>query len=218
MKIGLGTNPQIPIVGVLEDFHQSSLHNPVAPALMTTLDMAYYHMAAKVDLNNAEAALKHQERVWYKAYPDDVFNYEFLDETFARFYSAEIRQNTLFKVFSGIAILIGCLGLYGLVAFMAAQRTKEVGIRKVLGASTFSITVLFSKEFIKLVLIAFVIAVPIAYYLMNEWLQDFTYRINLGYGAFLLAGLATLVIALLTTSTQAIKAAMSDPVVSLKSE
>ncbi|MEJ8755533.1 ABC transporter permease [Pontibacter sp. H259] len=218
MKIALGGNEMRPIVGVVEDFHQNSLHSPIAPALMTTLDMAYYHMAAKIDLNNTEAAIKHLEQVWYKAYPDDVFNYEFLDETFARFYSAEIRQNTLFKVFSGIAILIGCLGLYGLVAFMAAQRTKEVGIRKVLGASIFSITVLFSQEFIKLVLIAFLIAVPIAYYLMDSWLQDFTYRITLNYLPFILAGIVTLIIAFLTMSFQAIKAAMANPVISLKSE
>ncbi|MBC5773151.1 ABC transporter permease [Pontibacter sp. KCTC 32443] len=218
MKIGLGSNPQLPIVGVVEDFHQSSLHQPIAPSIMTTLSNGYFHLAAKVDLNNTEAAIKHLEKTWYKAYPDDVFNYEFLDETFARFYSAEIRQNTLFKVFAGIAILIGCLGLYGLVAFMAAQRTKEVGIRKVMGASIFSITLLFSKEFIKLVLVAFVIAVPIAYYLMNSWLQDFTYRITLNHTPFLLAGFATLVIALLTMSTQAIKAAMANPVISLKSE
>ena len=169
-------------------------------------------------MSQKQEALTHLEKMWLKAYPDDVFNYEFLDETIANFYRDEARQSKLFKIFSFIAIFIGCLGLYGLVAFMAAQRTKEVGIRKVLGASIFSITLLFSKEFIKLVLIAFLLAVPIAYYLMNQWLQDFTYRITLGYEAFIVAGILTLIIALLTMSTQAVKAAMANPVISLKSE
>ncbi|MFD3000942.1 ABC transporter permease [Pontibacter toksunensis] len=216
--ISLGSDKPGPIVGVVEDFHQNSLHEPVAPSIMTTMNMAYYRMAAKIEPRSTEAALQHLEKVWYKAYPDDVFNYEFIDETFKRFYQTEQRQNALFRVFSFIAILIGCLGLYGLVSFMAAQRTKEVGIRKVLGASLFNITYLFSKDFIKLVLIAFVIAVPIAYYLMTLWLQDFTYRISLNYEAFLMAGVITLAIALITMSFQAIKAAMANPVISLKSE
>ncbi|MBJ6118083.1 ABC transporter permease [Pontibacter sp. BT310] len=206
------------IVGVVADFHQASLASPIEPIIMTKNPEAYSVISAKIDMTQQKEALQHLEKVWEKVYPDDVFNYKYLDESIAEFYEDEARQNTLFKVFSLIAIFIGCLGLYGLVAFMAAQRTKEVGIRKVLGASVFNITVLFSKEFIKLVLIAFVIAVPIAYYLMNLWLQDFTYRISLGYSAFLLAGVATLTIALLTMSTQAIKAALTNPVISLKSE
>lgn len=218
MKLALGSRTAQPIVGVIEDFHQNSLHEPIDPTIMTTKNPAYFYMAAKTDMNHTEEAIKHLEKVWYKAYPDDVFNYEFLDETFARFYQAEARQSTLFTVFSFIAIFIGCLGLYGLVAFMAAQRTKEVGIRKVLGASVFNITVLFSKEFIKLVLIAFVLAAPIAYYLMRLWLQDFTYRISISYWPFILAGAATLLIALITMSAKAIQAALANPVVSLKSE
>ncbi|WP_162426131.1 ABC transporter permease [Pontibacter pudoricolor] len=206
------------IVGVVADFHQASLASPIEPLVMTKNPEAYSVISAKIDMTQQKEALQHLEKVWEKVYPDDVFNYKYLDETIAEFYQDEARQNTLFKIFSLIAIFIGCLGLYGLVAFMAAQRTKEVGIRKVLGASVFNITVLFSKEFIKLVLIAFLIAVPIAYYLMNLWLQDFSYRISLGYGAFILAGVATLTIALLTMSTQAIKAALSNPVLSLKSE
>lgn len=142
----------------------------------------------------------------------------FLDETIANFYRDEARQNKLIKIFSFIAIFIGCLGLYGLVAFMAAQRTKEVGIRKVMGASIFHIAVLFTKQFIKPVLIAFVLAAPIAYYIISLWLEDFTYRISIGYWPFVLAGIATLLIALLTMSTKAIQAALANPVVALKSE
>ena len=206
------------IIGVVEDFHQNSLRDPIDPAIMLAHPDNYWFLSAKIDMANKQEALQHLEKVWNKVYPDDVFDYEFLDESIARFYQDEARQSKLFKIFAIIAIFIGCLGLYGLVAFMAAQRTKEVGIRKVLGASMFNITVLFSKEFIKLVLIAFILAVPIAYYLMNSWLQDFTYRITLEFWPFILAGVATLIIAILTMSSQAIKASLTNPVVSLKSE
>ncbi|GAB3196534.1 ABC-type antimicrobial peptide transport system permease subunit [Pontibacter aydingkolensis] len=206
------------IIGVVEDFHQNSLRDPIDPAIILARPDNYWFLSAKIDMANKQEALQHLEKVWNKTYPDDVFDYEFLDETIERFYQDEARQNKLFKIFSIIAIFIGCLGLYGLVAFMAAQRTKEVGIRKVLGASMFNITVLFSKEFVKLVLIAFILAVPIAYYLMNKWLQDFTYRITLDYWPFILAGVVTLIIAIITMSSQAIKASLTNPVVSLKSE
>ncbi|MFD2244642.1 ABC transporter permease [Pontibacter ruber] len=206
------------IVGVIEDFHQASLRDPIDPMLLIAQPASYLFVMTKINLSQSADALQHLEKVWYKAYPDDVFNYEFLDDTIAQFYRDEQRQSTLFKVFACIAIFIGCLGLYGLVAFMAAQRTKEVGIRKVMGASIFNITVLFSKEFVKLVVIAFILSAPIAYYLMSLWLQDFTYRISIGYWAFILAGSATLLIALITMSYQAIQAARANPVLSLKSE
>ncbi|WP_276496125.1 ABC transporter permease [Pontibacter litorisediminis] len=214
----VGREFKAPIVGVVEDFHQTSLHRPIDPIILFTSKQDYLYLNAKIDMSQKQEALAHLEEVWSMAYPDDVFSYEFLDETIANFYQEEARQSKLFKVFSFIAIFIGCLGLYGLVAFMAAQRTKEVGIRKVLGASIFNIAVLFSKEFIKLVLIAFVLAAPIAYYIISLWLEDFTYRIGIGYWPFVLAGLATLLIALLTMSTKAVQAALANPVVSLKSE
>ncbi|AKD04859.1 ABC transporter permease [Pontibacter korlensis] len=214
----VGRDFKAPIVGVVEDFHQNSLHAPIDPTIMFTDPKSYLYLNAKIDMSQKQEAIAHLEKVWNMAYPDDVFNYEFLDETIASFYQEEARQSKLFKIFSFIAIFIGCLGLYGLVAFMAAQRTKEVGIRKVLGASIFNIAVLFSKEFIKLVLMAFVLAVPIAYYIINLWLQDFTYRVSIGYWPFALAGIATLLIALFTMGTQAIKAALANPVLSLKSE
>ncbi|RIJ41909.1 ABC transporter permease [Pontibacter oryzae] len=211
-------NFKAPIIGVVEDFHQNPLHLPIDPTIMVVNPKAYMFLSAKIDMSRKQEALQHLEKVWQMAYPDDVFSYEFLDETIANFYRDEARQNKLFKIFSFIAIFIGCLGLYGLVAFMAAQRTKEVGIRKVLGASVFSIAILFSKEFIKLVLIAFVLATPIAYYIISNWLEDFSYRVTIGYWPFILSGVATLLIALLTMSTKAIQAALTNPVLSLKTE
>ncbi|WP_299700082.1 ABC transporter permease [uncultured Pontibacter sp.] len=206
------------IVGVVEDFHQHSLRSVIDPAIMVPTHDNYLFLMAKVDMQQEQEALAHLEQVWYQAYPETVFNYEFLDEVINRFYRNEAQQSTLFKVFSFIAILIGCLGLYGLIAFMAAQRTKEIGIRKVLGASVFQIVMLFSKEFVKLVLVAFLLSTPIAWYIMSHWLQQFAYRISISYMPFLLAGAATLFIALVTMSSQAIRAAMANPVYSLKTE
>lgn len=213
-----GGKQKTTIVGVIEDFHQNSLRFPIDPAIFYPSEGSYSFMMAKVNMRQSEEALTHLQQVWEKAYPDVVFHYEFMDDALKRFYRDEARQSTLFKVFSVIAIFIGCLGLYGLIAFMATQRTKEIGIRKVMGASVFQITILFSKEFVKLVLIAFVLAAPIAWYLMSQWLQDFTYRIGIGYVPFLMAGAATLLIALITMSTQAVRAAIANPVYSLKAE
>lgn len=218
-KVSLGGGDKMgTVVGVLKDFHQNSLHKPVDPSLVTQMPQAYMFLSAKIDMSQKQEALAHLEKVWGMAYPNDVFNYEFYDEEIERFYREEARQSKLFKVFAFIAIFIGCLGLYGLVAFMATQRTKEVGIRKVMGASVFNITVLFSKEFVKLVFIAFILAAPIAYYLMEAWLQGFSYRISISVLPFLLAGAATLLIALITMSSQAIQAALANPVLALKSE
>ncbi|MCX2739144.1 ABC transporter permease [Pontibacter anaerobius] len=216
MKVG--SEFKATIVGVVEDFHQNSLHRPIDPTIMFTSPKNYLFLNAKIDMGQKQEAINHLEEVWNMAYPDDVFSYSFLDDTIDEFYQDEARQSQLFKIFSVIAIFIGCLGLYGLVAFMAAQRTKEVGIRKVMGASVFHIAALFSKEFIKLVMIAFILSAPIAYYIISLWLEDFTYRISIGYFPFILAGVATLLIALITMSTKAIQAALANPVLSLKSE
>jgi putative ABC transport system permease protein len=206
------------IVGVIKDFHLASLREEIEPVLMGTFTRFYFFANAKIEAKNSKAALAHLQKVWSTAYPDDVFDYEFLDDTVAQFYEEEARQSYLFKVFSVIAILIGCLGLYGLVSFMVTQRTKEVGVRKVLGASSASIVGLFSKDFTKLVLVAFVIAAPVSYYFMEKWLQDFTYRIDISYWVFLAAGALTLLIALATVSVQALRAALANPVHALKTE
>lgn len=158
------------------------------------------------------------ENLWTNTYPDYVFEYHFLDETIANFYRQERQLSQLYKVFAAIAIFLSCLGLYGLASFMAVQRIKEVGIRKVLGATVQNVIFLFSKEFIILISIASIIATPVAWYLMYKWRQDFAYRIDINPAIFIAAGAASLLIALITVSFQAIKAAMANPVKSLRSE
>ena len=155
---------------------------------------------------------------WSALFPNDLFKYEFLDEHIASFYTQEQKVYTAFKLFSFIAILIGCLGLYGLISFAASQRTKEIGIRKVLGAPLISIVGLFSKEFILLISIAFIIAAPVGYYAMHNWLQNYAYHINIGAGIFVIAIAASIIIAAITISYQAIKAALVNPIKSLRSE
>lgn len=213
-----GGRQKTTIVGVVEDFHQHSLRSAIDPAIIMPANNNYLFMMAKVDMNQRQEAITHLEQVWYKVYPETVFNYEFFDEVLTRFYRNEARQSTLFKAFSFIAIFIGCLGLYGLIAFMAAQRTKEIGIRKVLGASVFQIVMLFSKEFVRLVLVAFLLSAPIAWFIMTQWLQGYAYHISINFLPFLLAGAATLFIALVTMSSQAVRASMANPVYSLKAE
>ncbi|MEP6950590.1 MAG: FtsX-like permease family protein, partial [Ginsengibacter sp.] len=153
-----------------------------------------------------------------QTFPDFVYEYKFLDDKIASFYKQERQLAQLYKIFAAIAIFLSCLGLYGLASFMAVQRIKEVGIRKVLGASAGSIVYLFSKEFIVLIAIAFAIATPIAWYYMHQWLQDYPYRIDMSWWLFMIGGVASIVIALATVSFQAIKAAMANPVKSLRVE
>jgi putative ABC transport system permease protein len=151
-------------------------------------------------------------------YLQGPFNYSFLDEEYDAMYRTEQRLGTLMSVFCGTAILITCLGLLGLMAFIVAQRTKEIGIRKVLGASVMNITTMLSKDFLRLVIIAIVIASPVAWYFMNHWLQDFAYRINIGWYVFLITGAAAVSIAFITISFQSIRAAIANPVESLRTE
>ncbi|MDQ6903311.1 MAG: ABC transporter permease, partial [Bacteroidota bacterium] len=158
------------------------------------------------------------ENIYKKYLPDIPYQYTFLDDKYARLYEAEQRQGTIFTVFACIAIFIACLGLFGLSAFAITQRVKEIGVRKVLGAKVGSIVGLLSKDFIKLVLIASIIAFPIAWYAMSHWLQDFAYRVNIHWWVFILSAILAMVVALATVSFQAIKAALANPVKSLRSE
>jgi ABC-type antimicrobial peptide transport system permease subunit len=158
------------------------------------------------------------EKTWTSLFPDEMFNYEFLDDRIASFYRQEQKLYTAFRLFVGIAILIGCMGLYGLIAFSTLQRTKEVGIRKVLGAPLASIVYLFSKEFIWLILIAFLVAAPVAYYAMHSWLENFAYHIDISAGIFLVAIMVSFLIAAVTIASQTMKAALANPVRALKSE
>jgi ABC-type antimicrobial peptide transport system permease subunit len=158
------------------------------------------------------------KKIWQQTFPGYVYEYRFLDDKIAGFYQQENQLSQLYKIFAAIAIFLSCLGLYGLASFMAAQRIKEVGIRKVLGATAGNIVYLFSKEFVILISIAFVIATPLAWYFMHQWLQNYAYRIEVSWLIFLAGGIAAIMIALATISFQAIKAAMANPVESLRSE
>jgi len=155
---------------------------------------------------------------WSELAPQLPFEYEFLDDQFSKLYNAETRTGKIFYAFALLAIGLACLGLLGLITFTTHQRTKEIGIRKLLGASVPGIIALLSKDFLKLVLIAFVISVPVSWWVMNKWLQDFAYRIHISWWAFAVAGIAAILIALITVSFQAIKAAISNPVNSLRTE
>lgn len=206
------------VVGVVKDFHNKSFHQGIDALYMTTLRDNYSNCAVKLNLGGAKASLAAIKNVWSKVYPNNVYKYDFLDDRIARFYENDLVILNLIQVFAGIAILIGCLGLYGLVSFMAAQKTREVGVRKVLGASIQSIVWLFGKEFSRLLLLAFVIAAPLGWWAMTNWLENFPYRINIGPGIFLLAISVNLMVAVLTVGYRSVKAAMMNPATSLRSQ
>jgi ABC-type antimicrobial peptide transport system permease subunit len=207
-----------PVVGVLKDFNDRSLRDNVAPLLIATNSTMYREASIKLSTTNMASAMQSIKKIWQQTFPGYVYEYRFLDDKIAGFYQQENQLSQLYKIFAAIAIFLSCLGLYGLASFMAAQRIKEVGIRKVLGATAGSIVYLFSKEFILLIAVAFAIATPIAWYFMHQWLQNYAYRIEVSWLIFLTGGIAAIMIALATISFQAIKAAMANPVESLRSE
>ncbi|MGB8194457.1 MAG: FtsX-like permease family protein, partial [Chitinophagaceae bacterium] len=208
------------IIGVFNDFHFESMHQKILPLVLMVPRVAngYGNISVKIAGNNLQAALGHIEKTWHKFLPETPYQYTFLDENFDRLYQSEQRQGTIFTVFACIAIFIACLGLFGLSAFAITQRIKEIGIRKVLGANVSTIVTLLSKDFMKLVVIASIIAFPIAWYAMRSWLEDFAYRINIPWWLFLMAGILAAFVALFTISFQAIKAALANPVKSLRTE
>ncbi|MBD2699235.1 ABC transporter permease [Spirosoma sp. BT702] len=208
----------LPIVGVVKDFHQRSLHEEIGPCFIASHSPSFKQAGIRVSGKNPAKTLQYIRQVWQKLYPNDVFEYTYLDDQLAQFYENENLLFRLVNTFTGIAILICCLGLYGLVSFIVTQRTKEIGIRKVLGASVSSIVTLLSKDFLKLVLIAIILASPLAWYFMNQWLQDFAYRISIPWWVFVLASLLAIGIALLTVSYQSVKAALVNPVKSLNQD
>ena len=164
------------------------------------------------------ATINYVKNVWQQFGPNMDFNYSFLDERLSNLYKAERKLNAIYLLFAGIAIFIACLGLFGLATFTAGQRIKEIGIRKVLGASVLNITSLLSKDFLKLVVTALIIAIPVAWWTMNNWLENFAFHIKISWPVFLLAGIIAIIIALVTVSVQAIKAAVANPVKSLRTE
>lgn len=215
------------IIGVIKDFHYESLRTKIEPlglfissaALGSSVEKAAMEAVSfKLDTKDIAASLSSIGKIWKKTAPGKPFEYSFLSEDFDAMYRAEQRIENLFSAFASTAILIACLGLFGLSAFSAEQRTKEIGVRKVLGASVASITTLLSKDFLKPVLLAIAIASPVGWYAMDFWLRDFAYKVDIQWWVFVLAGFITIVIALLTVSFQSVKAALMNPVESLKTE
>ncbi len=210
-----------PIIGVVDDFHFKSLHSPINPLVFEFIPVHQWmnaYLLVKINPDNISSTIDYVRTQWEKLAEGLPFEYFFLDEEYDALYKSETRMSNLFLVFTTVSVSIIVLGLLGLIAFVANQKTKEIGIRKVLGASINSILFLLSKRIIIWVLIASVIAVPFAYYLMNKWLQDFAYRIEMSWWIFILAGGIALLIALATVFIQAIKAATANPVESLKYE
>lgn len=206
------------VIGVVKDFNFNSLHHKIQPLYISSQDWGYDEMSVKISPQNYAAALGHLEKVWNEHVPDRPFQYIFLDEHFETLYLADRQVSQIVGVIAGLAILTACLGLFGLAAITTEQRTKEIGIRKVLGASLLNLITLLAKNFVRLVLLAFLIAAPVGYFIMQNWLQNFVYRIAIDWWVFLFAGGIALVIALATVSTHALKAALANPVEALRYE
>lgn len=216
--IKLGGGPWLPIVGVVEDFKTNTLRDAVKPTLLLQYKKYQGVVAVKISTHNFSSTVASVQKQWEHNYAAYAYNGYFLDQNIAEFYKQENQLALVYKIFALIAIFISGLGLYGLVSFMVVQRTKEVGVRKVLGASVGSIVYLFSKEFMALITLSFIIATPAAYYMMNSWLQSFVFRIPLSVGVFVLAIAASMLLAWMTVGYKAVKAALATPVKSLRSE
>ena len=206
------------VVGVVKDFNYKSLYDKMEPTVLQIYPSAAWKVAVKIKTSGIENTISQVKKVWSVYSPEFPLEFNFLDENFDQMYKSEDKLKTLLWIFTGIAIFVGCLGLFGLATFTAERRRKELGIRKVLGASAQGLVMLLSKDFIKLVLVSVLIASPIAWLLMNKWLQDFAYRITVSIWIFIGAGLLAVVIAFCTVGFQAIKAALANPVSSLRSE
>jgi putative ABC transport system permease protein len=207
------------IVGVVKNFHFKDLHADIEPyAFLLNSGTRFNYIVAHTTPGDISSTLRSLEAAWHKLNPNEPFEYSFLDQDFQKNYEAESRQAGLINSFTIIAIIISCLGLFALATFSAEQRTKEIGVRKVLGATVTGIVALISKDFLKLVGVAIIIACPIAWYAMNRWLENFAYRIDISWTVFVVTALIALLIALFTISFQAIKAAIANPVKSLRTE
>ncbi len=217
-QIKMGSGQWKPVSGVIKDFTTNSLRETVKPLLIASNKYDYSNVAIKIKSRNLASTKQAIEKVWDNHLPAYAISSFYMDESINRFYEQENQLSLLYSIFAGIAIFISCLGLYGLISFMATQRLKEVGVRKVLGASVTNILFLFSKEFTILVVIACAIAAPLAWYLMNDWLNSFSYRITIGAWVFALAAVVSLLIAWITVGYKSMKAALSNPVNSLRAE
>jgi len=211
----------VPIVGVMKDFHDQSLRALISPVVFGGSNGSTFHI--KLKPNNADGTLwrntiAEMQKAYKQMYPDEDLNYKFLDDTIAKFYEREQYTASLLQWATGLAIFISCLGLLGLVIYTTNTRTKEIGVRKILGASVVNIVSILSKDFVQLVLIAFVIATPIAWWATYKWLEDFAYRTTISWWIFILSGIAMIIIAVLTLSIHTIRSAIANPVKSLRTE
>lgn len=209
---------QATIVGVVRNFHVHSLHSDIGPVLITPFKKFYQHFAIKLNMGQMTTAIPLIEKMWTARFPDKLFTYQFLDKQIAEFYEADEANMKMVGIFSIIAIFIGCLGLYGLISFMVMQKTKEIGIRKVLGSSIGEILWIFGKEFAVLILVAFCLAAPFSWWMMGKYLEEFKFHVELGPWMFVGAVMLTVVVAGLTVSFQSVKAALMNPVRSLRME
>jgi len=207
------------IVGIAQDFNFNSLHHKIETMFMfSQTDWGFSNMSVKINGNKPKEAIAFIQSVWQKNLPNVPFDYQFLDEHFEELYRADSQISTIVGSLAILAIIISCLGLFGLASYSAEKRIKEVGIRKVLGASLKNIVMMLSKDFLKYVLIAVLIAWPLSWIAVHKWLQDYAYRINISWWVFAMAGVLAMLIALVTVSFQAIKAALANPVKSLRTE
>jgi putative ABC transport system permease protein len=211
-----GNNIPYHVIGVVKNFNFKSLHETVSPLFMSLAPEG--GLIFKIKTHDIAGLLATMKKNWDAYNTDQEFTYSFMDDLFNKTYSTEQKTGTILNLFSLLIILVACLGLFGLVTYTTEQRTKEIGIRKVLGASVLQVSQMFSKEFLKLVLVASLIAFPVAWWGMNKWLQSFAYRVNVSWWVFALAGVFTLLIALATVSFQSLKAGLANPVKSLRNE
>lgn len=212
------TDRPVPVVGIVRDFHWWGLQRPIEPMVVRIAPDLFRYVAMKVSTKDLPATIAYVKSVYDRLYPGEIFEYFFVDEAFDRQYAAEVRMGAIFRTFTGVALFIACLGLFGLAAFTAEQRTKEIGIRKTLGASVPGIVALLNGEFTKWILLANIIAWPAAYFVGRKWLENFAFRMPMPWGLFLLASALGLAVALLTVSYQSIRAATANPVDSLRYE
>jgi putative ABC transport system permease protein len=207
------------LIGIVKDFHFESLHQRVVPMIfIPSKRSGVNYLAVKIAGSEMNEGVAHLEKIWRNALPGRPFEYQFLDDRYAKLYDAEQKEGNLFTIFSGMAIFIACLGLFGLATFNTMQRVKEIGIRKVLGASVPSILRLLSTEIVILILIANAIAWPVAWFFMNQWLDSFAYHIDMNLMVYILSAIAAVILALITVSAQTIKAAMTNPANTLRYE